>query len=209
MKWFKHISDSLDDPFISDLIDKHGLAAYGVFFGILEIYAREFKPDLDWKLRISMSYLRKKLQQTRNKLIENSLRTLKNSGKWELNFDNEQIEIFIPKFTELLDNWQQTKGRKKTPNYEVTTKLLRSKEVEVEVEVDKEVKERKKSTIPSLEEVTLYCKERGKGVDPQRWFDFYQAKGWLIGKNQMKDWRAAVRTWESGVNQKKESSEFI
>lgn len=52
-------------------------------------------------------------------------------------------------------------------------------------------------TPPTLEEVTAYCQERNKGVDPQRWYDFYTAKGWMIGKNKMKDWKAAVRTWEN------------
>jgi hypothetical protein len=49
---------------------------------------------------------------------------------------------------------------------------------------------------PLLQDVINYCKERGKGVDPNKWFDFYASKGWLIGKNKMKDWSAAVRTWE-------------
>lgn len=49
---------------------------------------------------------------------------------------------------------------------------------------------------PSLGEVTAYCQERGKGVDPQQWFDFYTSNGWRVGRNSMKNWRAAVRTWE-------------
>ncbi len=49
---------------------------------------------------------------------------------------------------------------------------------------------------PSLGEVTSYCEERGKGIDPQQWFDFYTSNGWKVGRNSMKDWRAAVRTWE-------------
>ena len=49
---------------------------------------------------------------------------------------------------------------------------------------------------PSLEEVRAYCKERGNTVDPQRFLDFYTANGWRVGKNPMKDWKAAVRTWE-------------
>lgn len=54
---------------------------------------------------------------------------------------------------------------------------------------------------PTLEEVTAYCLERGKGVDPQKWHDYYSANGWKVGKNPMKDWKAAVRTWErSGDN---------
>ena len=49
---------------------------------------------------------------------------------------------------------------------------------------------------PTTEEVSEYCKERGNKVDPQKFVDFYTMKGWMVGKNKMKDWRAAVRTWE-------------
>jgi hypothetical protein len=61
----------------------------------------------------------------------------------------------------------------------------------------KEREERKEVIyIPTLDEVKAYCKERKNKVDPQKWYDFYSAKGWMIGKNKMKDWKAAVRTWE-------------
>jgi hypothetical protein len=53
---------------------------------------------------------------------------------------------------------------------------------------------------PTLDQVTDYCRERGKNVDPQRWLDYYSANGWKVGKNQMKDWRAAVRNWEKNEN---------
>lgn len=49
---------------------------------------------------------------------------------------------------------------------------------------------------PSLEEVRSYCAERKNSVDAQRFVDYYTSNGWLVGKNKMKDWRAAVRTWE-------------
>ena len=54
---------------------------------------------------------------------------------------------------------------------------------------------------PTLEEVRAYCLERKNNVDPQKWYDFYEAKGWMIGKNKMKDWKAAVRTWEQREKQ--------
>ena len=49
---------------------------------------------------------------------------------------------------------------------------------------------------PTVEEVRSYCTERGNNVDPQTFVDFYEAKGWMVGSNHMKDWRACVRTWE-------------
>jgi uncharacterized protein YdaU (DUF1376 family) len=54
---------------------------------------------------------------------------------------------------------------------------------------------------PTLNEVQAYCAERKNGVDPQQWFDHYSSNGWKVGRNPMKNWKAAVRTWErNGVN---------
>ena len=55
---------------------------------------------------------------------------------------------------------------------------------------------RKRFVKPSVGEVEAYCLERGNSVDAQAFWDFYESKGWMIGRNPMKDWRAAVRTWE-------------
>ena len=49
---------------------------------------------------------------------------------------------------------------------------------------------------PTLEEVKAYCEERKNRVDPERFFDYYESKGWVVGKSKMKDWKAAVRNWE-------------
>lgn len=49
---------------------------------------------------------------------------------------------------------------------------------------------------PTAEQVSAYCAERNNGVDGQCFVDFYESKGWLVGKTPMKDWKAAVRTWE-------------
>lgn len=57
---------------------------------------------------------------------------------------------------------------------------------------------RTRFTPPTLEEVQAYCKERNKGVNAEKWFNYYTANGWKVGKNPMKDWKAAVRTWEQG-----------
>ena len=55
-------------------------------------------------------------------------------------------------------------------------------------------------TAPTVEDVTAYCRERGNRVDPQRFVDFYASKGWRVGSTPMKDWKAAVRTWEQRDN---------
>ena len=49
---------------------------------------------------------------------------------------------------------------------------------------------------PTVEEVAAYCRERHNSVDPQAFVAFYESNGWKVGRNAMKDWHAAVRTWE-------------
>ena len=49
---------------------------------------------------------------------------------------------------------------------------------------------------PTLEDIKAYCLERNNLVDCERFYDFYASKGWMVGKNKMKDWKACVRTWE-------------
>lgn len=54
----------------------------------------------------------------------------------------------------------------------------------------------KKIALPTLEEVKAYCLERKNNVDPEKWHAYYTSNGWKVGKNPMKNWRAAVITWE-------------
>ena len=67
---------------------------------------------------------------------------------------------------------------------------------------------------PTISEVKEYCEKRKNGINPEQFVNFYQSKGWMIGKNKMKDWKAAVRTWEiqnrknNGNNQTSDNSKF-
>lgn len=49
---------------------------------------------------------------------------------------------------------------------------------------------------PSVDDVRAYCEQRRNGVDPEQFVNFYASKGWKVGSSPMKDWKAAVRTWE-------------
>jgi len=64
-------------------------------------------------------------------------------------------------------------------------------------EEEESIEKKKRFAPPSLDEVKAYCLERKNSIDPAVFIDFYAAKGWMVGKSKMKDWRAAVRTWEA------------
>lgn len=70
-----------------------------------------------------------------------------------------------------------------------------------------ESKPPKRFTAPTIEEVKEYCAERKNGVDAERFVNYYTANGWKVGKNPMKDWKAAVRTWERNDSGKPKTAE--
>ena len=80
-----------------------------------------------------------------------------------------------------------------TQNLRTTYNKITNTNLQKKEEIYKEERFRK----PSLEEVSEYCLERRNGIDPQAFLDFYESKGWKVGNTPMKDWRAAIRTWES------------
>ena len=67
-------------------------------------------------------------------------------------------------------------------------------------------KKNSRFTPPTLEEVQQYCIDRNNKVDAQRFIDFYESKGWMIGKNKMKSWKACVRTWENKDEKNRKSN---
>ena len=71
-------------------------------------------------------------------------------------------------------------------------------DIEIEKEIDSVKPAPKRFIPPSIDEVAAYCNERKNGVNAQRFIDYYETRGWMLGKTKMKDWKAAVRTWERG-----------
>jgi len=140
---------------------------------------------------LSVRHSKISVQQVRTALAKLKLTgeiTIKTTNKYTLvkvnNWDKYQAD-------NTRDNTWIT-GKQQTNNKQITTNKN-----------DKNDKNEKKSsrfTPPSLSDVSEYITQQGYTVDPNNWYDFYSSKGWLIGKNKMKDWKAAVRTWARREN---------
>lgn len=108
-------------------------------------------------------------------------------------------------------------GRPKANGYEVEKPMVIESEnhrLETEkpnVNVNDNVNDIKENTLksvkekrfapPTPEDVREYCREKGLSVDADRFVDFYESKNWYVGKNKMKDWKAAVRNWARSQRQ--------
>lgn len=91
------------------------------------------------------------------------------------------------------ENKQITQRQHATNTQLTTTKECKESK---EVKNDKEVNRVKRFLPPTLEEIKAYCLERKNNVDSDKFLDFYESKGWMVGKNKMKSWKASIRTWE-------------
>ena len=67
---------------------------------------------------------------------------------------------------------------------------------DINTNIKTDINTNKRFIVPTVEEVAAYCRERNNNVDPVHFVDYYTANDWKVGRNKMKDWKAAVRTWE-------------
>jgi len=77
------------------------------------------------------------------------------------------------------------------------------------VTTNNNVKKEKKFIIPTFNDVLEYCMQNNLDVDGVKFINFYESKGWMVGKNKMKDWKAAIRTWVKPKQQEGVSPEEL
>ena len=183
------------------------------FDGLEDDFASELALDLDEKeenVQITIQYLLK-------------------SGLLEMCSDEE---YYLPDTkdstgceTAAASRMRRCRAKKEQLERNNVTRMLQSgygekeKELEKDKEIEKEIHSSAKSTTtkrkrfekPTLSQITQYCLERNNNVNAEQFYDYYESNGWKVGKNAMKDWKAAVRTWERSEyrksNYKKNSKE--
>ena len=80
---------------------------------------------------------------------------------------------------------------------ELSVETLKEEKEKNSAQKEKEKSSAKAFTPPSPAEVAAYCRERGNDISPESFCSFYASKGWRVGNQPMKDWRAAIRHWET------------
>lgn len=163
-------------------LDNGGILEYT---GLEESFAKEIALDIDESpddVQITVHYL------LGCKLLETS----------------NDIEYLMPYAADNMGTNGESTDRVR--KFREKQKLLSNKEIDTEIDIEKEIEgnvtvtlhetQTKRFTPPSLMEVKAYCLERGNNIDPESFIDFYESKGWMVGSNKMKNWKAAMRTWE-------------
>jgi hypothetical protein len=136
-----------------------------------------------------------------NTKVTSFLQILKNDNMIDFLSDTKKTVVTIVNYGLYQDINDTKTTQKRHENDTETTQKHTNKNVKNDKN-DKKLKDiadkpqTQKFIPPTLEEIKEYCFERNNNVDAERFMNFYQAKGWMVGKNKMKDWKASVRTWE-------------
>jgi hypothetical protein len=125
--------------------------------------------------------------------VRRFLTLLQSDGMIVLVSDNITTHLTVCNYASYQDerNASETPMKRKRNTDEIQMTPIKEEEEE---QAEKESKFKK----PTIEEISLYMEEQGMNNIAERFYNHYEAKGWMIGKNKMKDWRASVRTWKDG-----------
>ncbi len=206
LDYFPHDNGMRNDRKIKALRAKFGLTGYAVFNMILEILCESELLVINWNeteaelISGDLNIDSGELTQIMEYLFHIKLIQKANGCIFCKQLDERSKTVF-DKRTHDLDSLRVDNGINVTKNHITDTESTQSKVKKSKV---------KKSIVipPKIEWVTEYCKERNNNVDSNRFVNHYESKGWMIGKNKMKDWQAAVRTWEKNESDNYSSPKY-
>ena len=210
--YFPHDSNAKDDPKIVLLVEQMGLEGYGAFWVLVEILRDQ--PEFKYPIALIPAIARRY-----NITTEKMKAVVTKYGLFQVedeefffspSLNNRMLPLLEKKEQARLaahTRWEKQRQLTETNNSNADAMRTHSDsnahpmpKREEEKREDKS-REGKKFTPPSIDQVKEYCKERENNVDAERFINFYESKGWMVGKNKMKDWKAAVRNWESSDKQ--------
>lgn len=179
-----------------------------LFRAILNYATGKNLPDLDGMTTMAFSFIRTRMDRDAaeyQKTVEARSKAGKLGGRprksqiMEIHEEDEKTEGCFE---------MQEKAKKANGFFDKQTEAKKPDNVlvldnDIDKKKDTNVSKEKTSRFlpPTREEVSTYCQEKGYTVDADRFVDFYESKGWYVGKNKMKDWKAAVRNWARSQRQ--------
>lgn len=185
------------------LPDQTKLEAYRLLF---EYALYGIEPESDDAIAVGFFKLMRPQIDANNKRRENGCRGGKKDTEAEPNDnqtatkpepnDNQSLTKAEPNLNQTLTKPEPNDNQSLTKEGAKEKDKVKDKDKDKDKAKDKEKERECGFRPPSIDEVRRYCLERGNNINPEQFIDFYSAKGWFVGKNKMKDWQAAIRTWE-------------
>lgn len=210
-EYFSHDYNARNDPKLQDVLCEHGAAGIGCFWVLIEnLYEQGGELPLSICKSIAFAL---HIKCTIVESIVNDFDLFQNDGeKFWSNSVNERLnkrnDITEKRKQAAISSWQSRREKQMQSNGNANVmdcnaiKIkeninINTKEKDIEKE---DAKPAKRFCPPTLTEVQSYIQEKGYSVDAEAFIAFYESKGWMVGKNKMKDWRMAIVTWSKRDN---------
>jgi hypothetical protein len=215
MKWFKHDSNARHDAKLAKLRMKYGLEGYGLYFfllecisGTVEAHNLTFELEEDAELIASMTNIHyERIQEMMSYMVSLRLFEQAENGVITCRKLSTRTDEYTQKLLRSPDK-VRTMSRQTPDSVPIKSLLIEENRIE-EKRVDKPASKSKRFVPPSLSDVREFVSEHEYNVDSQSFHDFYESKGWMVGKNKMKDWKAAVRQWNTRNNKDKKEEQIV
>jgi hypothetical protein len=201
MKWFKHDSTAYHDAKLAKVRLKYGMEGYGLYWFCLELIAKNVEThNLTFELEEDAELL-SVYSGIHYERVQEMMTYMANLGL----FENCEGRITCLKMATRTDEYTQQLMRKASTiptNSRECPDKVRGIRIDKNRTDKKIIKEIRTTTRPTVDEVAEYVSTRAIQINPQSFVDYYTANGWKVGRHSMKDWKAAVRTWEKNENGK-------
>lgn len=217
MRWFKHEARAHSDAKIEKLLVRYGIQGYGLYFYCLELIVETVEPNnVTFQLEHDAEIISRRINVHPDQ-VQEMMKYMIDLGLFESNHGCiccnkilKRLDTSMtsnPELRKIIKNYhdpvmtQSTNSHDSVRADKIRLDKIRLDKSETDVSPDNlknpTLPKTKKGFIrPSIEEIKQYCNSRHNDIDPEQFHDFYESKGWMVGKNPMKDWQATVRTWE-------------
>lgn len=208
--FFPHDFGARNDPKLQNVLMEHGCEGLGVFWCVVEqIYEQGGVLPLSNCKSIAFAlHVEIKVVES----VVNNFGLFENDGEtfWSASINtrlNKRAEITQKRKNAAMNRWNKPQNDANAPTENANAKHCnaikekerKEKEIKENNNIERENKKAetaKRFTPPSIEEVQSYISEKEYSVDAESFVAFYTSKNWFVGKNKMKDWHAAIVTWE-------------
>lgn len=172
-----------------------------LFEAILDYAEFGIVPDLDGALGVAWDFIQPKLdrdadrydKQLEQKQYAVFSREVRKNGGNQVSFDEWKSLSDIERNRLLSADTERYPTTTSNPSLQPQPQTTTTTSTDNGINADKPPRSR--FVPPNVDEVRAYCTEKGYTLDADRFVDYYTSNGWKVGKNPMKDWKAAVRTW--------------
>jgi len=210
LNWYKHDTDATQDAKVKKLLIRYGAVGYAIYFHCLELIAAEIsETNLTFELEHDSEIIADNLkingtaEKSGIEIVEEIMRYIIHLGL----FQQSSGKVFCFKLLKRLDTSMTSNIRFREmivsakENHDFTLDshdgvMIPSCKPSSLQAFKQEREATHKFLKPTFEEVVEYCRLKGYTLDAQHFLDYHEARGWMLGKVKMKDWRAALRTWE-------------